>query len=132
MNMHKARKLSPAIKRAVEGRERVEREFTPIEVYFINSADHLAQIGRQAGTEPEDTLFFFQLATAAGLRNREIQEMAGWPHMVCPTCNAMYPPGFDSCGMHKDCRIPLRAATPEEEKRWGQFAGWKRDGYTGI
>jgi hypothetical protein len=73
MPQHRARKLSPAIQRAVERRERLEREFTPIEKLFIESVSVLSQIGREIETEPEDTVFVIALDLAAEARAKKLE-----------------------------------------------------------
>jgi len=67
LTTNRARKLSPAIQRAVERRDRIEREFTQIERAFIQSADVLEQFGKQLGTSPQDTIFAIELNAEAGI-----------------------------------------------------------------
>ena len=51
----------------------LEREFTPIEKLFVQSADVLSQISRQIGdTEPEDTVFVIGLERAATARAKKL------------------------------------------------------------
>jgi hypothetical protein len=132
---HKARKLSPAIQRAVERREAIERDFTPIEKLLVKTAVALKYVSRQIeDTEPEDTIFVIELNNAICERARAKRTGNPPAEVLVPLVERIYRMCVNQLAEPEmaefDTGVLMGIATIIEEVMPGHANG--ADGYTGI